>query len=89
MLSNDMKKGQTGMTVDGCRFRIEDNAKGIIRAAFVYGSDVGLFDELGRLYAHDIAWLGDTSRDNAERERIEFTAAQEKQIKNIKSALPW
>jgi hypothetical protein len=51
MLQNDMKKGQMGTQVNGWRFRIEDNKKGNIRMATVYG----LFTEMGSIYTSDIA----------------------------------
>ncbi len=76
MLQNDMKKGQMGITKDGVRFRIADNKKGNIRMAMVYGTDVGLFDELGSIYTSDIAHL---IMPNGTTERLEQTPAQAKQ----------
>jgi len=76
MLQNDMKKGQLGITKDGVRFRIEDNKKGNIRLATVYGSDVGMFDEMGSIYTSDIAYL---TMPNGTTERLEKTPAQAKQ----------
>ena len=78
MLANDMKKGQTGTQVNGWRFRIEDNSKGIIRTATVYG----LYEEMGSIYIHDIATL---DMPDGSTEPIEFSKAQAKRIANIKS----
>ena len=51
MLANDMKKGQTGVLfTTGWKFRIEDNKKGNIRLATVWGFDT----EMGSIYIHDI-----------------------------------
>jgi len=75
MLQNDMKKGQTGRTKDGVRFRIEDNKKGNIRMATVYGTDVGLFDEMGSIYTSDIATV---DLPNGASEPLEQTTAQAK-----------
>jgi len=75
MLQNDMKKGQTGKTKDGVRFRIEDNKKGNIRTVTIYGSDVGLFDEMGSIYTSDIASL---DMPDGTTEPLEQTPAQAK-----------
>jgi hypothetical protein len=55
--TNDIKKGtkikskQLGIPVTGI---MADNKKGNTRLVEVKGSEVGLFDEIGSVYAHDI-----------------------------------
>jgi len=57
MVTNDIKKGtkvlsvQLGVPVSGIMM---DNKKGNTRLIDVKGSEVGLFDEMGSVYAHDI-----------------------------------
>ena len=57
MLTNEIKKGtkilsvQLGVPVSGIMM---DNKKGNTRLIDVKGSEVGLFDEMGSVYAHDI-----------------------------------
>ena len=75
MLQNEMKKGQTGTTKDGIKFRIEDNKKGNIRLATVYASSIGLFDEIGSIYTSDIATV---DMPDGTTQRLEQTQAQEK-----------
>ena len=75
MLQNDMKRGQTGTTKDGIKFRIEDNKKGNIRLATVYASSIGLFDEIGSIYTSDIATV---DMPDGTTQRLEQTQAQEK-----------
>ena len=77
MLQNDMKKGQMGILKNGWKFRIEDNKKGNIRMATVYG----LYTEMGSIYTSDIA----TVEVNGKQEKLEQTPAQKKQ--SDKSAL--
>ena len=77
MLQNDMKKGQMGILKNGWKFRIEDNKKGNIRMATVYG----LYTEMGSIYTSDIA----TVEVNGIAQRLEQTPAQKKQ--SDKSAL--
>ena len=74
MLQNDMKKGQMGVLKNGWRFRIEDNKKGNIRLATVYG----FATEMGSIYTHDIASL----EVDGKSEPLEQTLAQ--QIKSAK-----
>jgi len=74
MLQNDMKKGQMGVLKNGWRFRIEDNKKGNIRLATVYGFET----EMGSIYTHDIASL----EVDGKSEPLEQTLAQ--QIKSAK-----
>jgi len=55
--TNDIKKGtkiksvQLGLSVGGI---MADNKKGNTRLVDVKGSEVGLFDEMGSVYSHDI-----------------------------------
>mgnify|MGYP005827483271 CR=1 FL=1 len=57
MLTNDIKKGmkvksvQLGVPVSGVMM---DNKKGNTRLVNVKGSEVGMFDEMGSVYSHDI-----------------------------------
>jgi len=48
--TNDLKKGDMVMQVNGWKARIEDNMRGNTRLATVYG----LFTEMGSIYCHDI-----------------------------------
>ena len=72
MLSNTIKKGTEVVLRNGWKARIEDNERGLIRLATVYG----YFTEMGSIYMFDIA-----------EPKIEFTAAQAKQIKRITGGL--
>ena len=77
MLTNDIKKGmeiksvQLGEPVTGIMM---DNLKGNTRLVDVKGSEVGLFDEIGSIYSHDITLV----KVDGEGERVEHT---EKQLK--------
>ena len=57
MLTNDIKKGmkiktdQLGMVVNGT---MEDSKKSNVRFIKTYGSELGLFDEYGSVYAWNI-----------------------------------
>ncbi len=57
MTTNEIKKGmkiksvQLGVPVTGIML---DNKKGNTRLVDVKGSEVGMFDEMGSVYAHDI-----------------------------------
>jgi len=77
MLQNDMKKGQLGVLRNGWKFRIEDNKKGNIRMATVYG----FATEMGSIYTHDIASL----EVDGVSEQLEQTPAQKKQSDKIAS----
>lgn len=80
MLANDMKKGQLGkLRYTGWDFRIEDNMKGAIRMATVWG----FATEMGSIYIKDIDYLID---ENGYAIPIEFSPAQEKQNKKIEAA---
>ena len=67
MLQNDMKKGQLGVLTNGWKFRIEDNKKGNIRMATVWGFET----EMGSIYTRDISFL---IMPNGTTERLEKTS---------------
>ena len=71
MYQNDMKKGQTGRMKNGWDFRIEDNKKGNVRMATVYGD----YTEIGSIYTSDIAWL---DMPDGSTEGMQQTATQAK-----------
>lgn len=85
MLANDMKKGQTG-TLRGTRwrFRIEDNKKGNIRMATVYG----LFTEMGSIYVKDILTVDVPSGPDGKEvaQPLELSPSQIKAAALIKAA---
>lgn len=54
MQSNDLKKGTYVRLTSGIEARIEDNRRGNVRLATVFAGDVGLYTEMGSIYAHDI-----------------------------------
>jgi hypothetical protein len=84
MDQNDMKKGQMGTTEDGIRFRIEDNKKGNIRMATVYGADVGLVTEMGSIYTSEIATVDMPDGTN---ERLQQSDRQAKQAAKTKALM--
>jgi hypothetical protein len=51
MKTNDLKKGSIVMLSNGWKAMIEDNMRGDIRMATVYGD----FTEMGSVYSHDIS----------------------------------
>ena len=81
MKTNDIKKGtnirtkQLGVSVNGIMM---DNLKGNTRLIKTRGSEVGMFDEMGSVYATDIVMA-----ENSEGmwEDVEYT---DKQIQSIK-----
>ena len=79
MKTNDIKKGteiktyQLGVTVSGVMM---DSLKGNTRMIKTNGSEVGLFDEMGSVYATDIIAA---KNDKGEWEDVEHT---DKQTKN-------
>ena len=81
MTTNEIKKGmkiksvQLGVPVTGIML---DNKKGNTRLVDVKGSEVGMFDELGSVYAHDIILV----EQNSNWVEVEHT---EKQLKLKKS----
>lgn len=54
MKTNDLKKGTEIRLRNGFRAELQDNKKGNIRFAMVYGAEAGFYDELGSVYSHDI-----------------------------------
>jgi len=82
MKTNDIKKGmqiktsQLGVLVSGVMM---DNAKGNTRLIKTHGSEVGMFDEMGSVYATDIQYV---RNDEGNWEKVEHTSKQtESQIK--------
>ena len=82
MVTNDIKKGmeiksmQLGVPVTGIMM---DNRKGNTRLVNVRGSEVGLFDEMGSVYAHDIVAV----KVDGEWEDVDHTMQQIKMKMNI------
>ena len=76
MKTNDIKKGtkiksvQLGVPVTGIMM---DNLRGNTRLVDVRGSEVGMFDEIGSIYSHDIILAQD---ENGEWQEVEHTTAQ-------------
>ena len=76
MKTNEIKKGtpikttQLGAIVSGT---MEDNKKGNTRLIKTNGSEVGLFDELGSVYAWDIVLAHNSE---GEWEKVELTDKQ-------------
>ena len=87
MKTNDIKKGmniktgQLGTPVSGVML---DNLRGNTRLVDVKGSEVGMFDEMGSVYAYDILMV----EVDGEWEEIEYTEAQLKLKKQV-SAMGW
>jgi len=81
MKTNDIKKGteiktkQLGVAVSGVMM---DNLKGNTRMIKTNGSEVGMFDEIGSVYATDIIMAVNS---DGVWEDVEYT---DKQIKSIK-----
>lgn len=77
MKTNDLRKGDMVLVnVDGtnCKARIEDNRKGNARFCYVFGEKIGLFNEFGSVYGHNILY----KVEGRKRIKIEHT---DKQIK--------
>ena len=78
MLTNDIKKGtkiktnQLGVLVSGV---MEDNTKGNTRLITTKGSEVGMFDEMGSVYAWNIILA---KNDNDKWEEVQLTDKQMK-----------
>ena len=87
MKTNDIKKGmniktgQLGTPVSGIML---DNLRGNTRLVDVKGSEVGLFDEMGSVYAYDILMV----EVDGEWKEVEHTDAQLKLKKRL-SAMGW
>jgi hypothetical protein len=77
MLTNDLKKGMMVTLNNGWKARIEDNKKGNIRMATVYG----IATEMGSIYASDITNV----MVNAQWIPVIQTAAQVKAYNTRKS----
>ena len=81
MKTNDIKKGtnirtkQLGLSVSGIMM---DNARGNTRLIKTFGSEIGMFDEIGSVYATDIV-MAENSKGIWED--VEYT---EKQLQSIK-----
>ena len=80
MKTNDIKKGtnirtkQLGVSVSGVMM---DNLKGNTRLIKTFGSEVGLFDEIGSVYATDITMV---ENSDGVWEDVELTDKQRKSI---------
>lgn len=70
MTTNELRKGTMVTLRNGWTARLEDNKKGNIRLATVYGD----FTEMGSIYATDIV----TAQVNGQTVRITPTASQQK-----------
>ena len=87
MKTNDIKKGmniktgQLGTPVSGVML---DNLRGNTRLVDVKGSEVGMFDEMGSVYAYDILMV----EVDGEWQEVEYTEAQLKLKKQV-SAMGW
>ncbi len=83
MKVNDIKKGmriktnQLGLLVNGT---MEDNLKGNTRFIHTKGTEVGMFDEYGSVYAWNIIYVFDEEKDKWVD--VELTPKQQKD-KNI------
>ena len=83
MLQDKIKKGQLGTLKNGWRFRIEDNAKGIVRLATVYG----LFTEMGSIYLSDIATLDMPNGTTEPLQQTPKQAAKSKHAANLMKSI--
>ena len=87
MKTNDIKKGmkiktgQLGTPVSGVML---DNQRGNRRLVDVNGSEIGLFDEMGSVYAYDILMV----EVDGEWEEVEHTEAQ-LNLKKQTAAMGW
>ena len=87
MTTNEIKKGmkiksvQLGVPVTGIML---DNKKGNTRLVDVKGSEVGFFDEMGSVYAHDIILV----EQNSNWVEVEHTEKQLK-LKQSVANLAW
>jgi hypothetical protein len=77
MLTNDLKKGDMVKLVNGWKARIEDNKKGNIRMATVYG----VVSEMGSIYVHDII----ATLVQGEWQMVTHTPAQKKLRDNVRN----
>jgi len=70
MTTNDLKKGTRVLLNNGWEATLEDNRKGNIRLATVYG----YCEEMGSIYSHDIV----SYQENGEWVSVDHTANQKK-----------
>ena len=77
----NIKTGQLGTPVSGVML---DNQRGNTRLVDVKGSEVGMFDEMGSVYAHDIISV----EVDGEWDDVEHTEAQLKLKKQL-STMGW
>ena len=84
MKTNEIKKGMKIKSVQlgqECSGIMADNMKGNRRMIDVKGTELGLFDEIGSVYSHDIVWAKGTDG----WVRVEHTPAQVKLRKEVNS----
>ena len=79
MKTNDIKKGTRFRLRNGWEATMEDNKKGNIRLATVYG----MFTEMGSVYGHDIVMVLNLEENTWET--VEHTPAQIKALNTIGS----
>lgn len=79
MKTNDLKKGMMVILRNGWKAKIEDNRKGNLRLATVYG----MYTEMGSVYSHDIVSYVD---EMGFMHDIEHTPAQEKLWADVERA---
>lgn len=75
--TNDIKKGEMVMLANGWEARIEDNRKGNVRMATVYG----MYTDIGSIYSSDIRQVKNTS---GEWESVSITSKQKQTADNRK-----
>lgn len=79
--TNEIKKGVRVALKNGMRGIMADNMRGNRRMVDVKGAGVGLFDEIGSVYAHDIVHTLDDGEDLYDArggQLVEHTPAQVK-----------
>jgi hypothetical protein len=82
MKTNDIKKGMMVRLRNGWDARIEDNKKGNIRLATVFG----VYEEMGSIYAHDIVRVLVSEGDmEGHWDDVEHTEAQLKLRNRVRS----
>jgi len=75
--TNDIKKGEVVLLANGWQARIEDNCKGQVRMATVFG----IYTEMGSIYASDIREVQTAS---GEWEKVSITSKQKTLADNRK-----
>jgi len=75
--TNDIKKGEVVLLANGWQARIEDNRKGQVRMATVFGT----YTEMGSIYASDIREVQTAS---GEWEKVSITSKQKTLADNRK-----